>query len=117
MSLLLLKPGAPEPTEKLAALEAFMNEQGRTPALVIPALQQAQALFGYVPKEAMALVASSLGVPFARVYGVATFYAQFRLQPAGRRTVPRCPLSAVGGIMKYDGYAGVRAAYSVSRLR
>ncbi|HLN61595.1 MAG TPA: NADH-quinone oxidoreductase subunit NuoE [Symbiobacteriaceae bacterium] len=90
MSLLLLKPGAPEPTEKLAALEAFMNEQGRTPALVIPALQQAQALFGYVPKEAMALVASSLGVPFARVYGVATFYAQFRLQPAGRRTVRVC---------------------------
>jgi NADH-quinone oxidoreductase subunit E len=93
VSVLLLKQSCEcgsLPADKLRDLQDFLEEGGRKPALVIPALQQAQALFGYVPRQAMALIAGVLGVPIARVYGVATFYAQFRLQPAGRRTVRVC---------------------------
>jgi NADH-quinone oxidoreductase subunit E len=76
--------------------------------MLIPALQQAQALFGYVPSESVQQIATALGVPEARVYGVATFYAQFRLQPAGRRTVRVC----MGTACHVRGAASVLQAWS-----
>lgn len=76
--------------EKVAALERFLAEHSGRESMLIPALQQAQALFGYVPAQTMSAMAAGLRVPLARVYGVATFYAQFRLQPAGRHTIKVC---------------------------
>lgn len=78
------------PAEKLANLESYLEQHAGKSSMVIPALQHAQALFGYVPAEAVWRIAAGLQVPFARVYGVATFYAQFRLQPTGRHTVRVC---------------------------
>lgn len=91
---------------KVQELQTFLA--GKPESMVIPALQHAQALFGYVPPEAMSLIAHSLGIPFARVYGVATFYAQFRLQPAGRRTVRVC----MGTACHVRSAASVLAAWS-----
>lgn len=99
MSVLMVKrsggvlPWAPAVTldpAKLAELEAWLEAHRGEVNQVIPALQQAQVLFGYVPPTAMQRVAAVLAVPLARVYGVATFYAQFRLQPSGRHTVKVC---------------------------
>lgn len=117
MSVLLVKrsgdPGPNVPAGQLtpaqmADMRAFLAAHGGKSSMVIPALQHAQALFGYVPPEAMAIIAQELGVPFARVYGVATFYAQFRLAPAGRRTVRVC----MGTACHVRGASSVLAAWS-----
>jgi len=67
----------------------FSSYKGREDEL-IPILQQVQQEFGYLPEEAMLQVARFTGVPEARVYAVATFYAQFRFTPIGRMHVTAC---------------------------
>ncbi len=57
---------------------------------LIPILQEIQAKFGYLPGGAMLTVAELLGMPESSVYGVATFYNQFRLSPPGRHPVKVC---------------------------
>ncbi len=75
---------------KLADLDRYLAEHAGKANMVIPALQHAQALFDYVPQVAIVKIGEALRVPQAKVYGVATFYAQFRLQPAGRHTIKVC---------------------------
>ena len=78
------------PTVDLTLLEPVLARyQGQRGAL-IPVLQQAQQLFGYLPKEALALVARRLGLSVGKVYGVATFYAQFYFEPRGRHLLRLC---------------------------
>jgi NADH-quinone oxidoreductase subunit E len=57
---------------------------------VIPMLQRIQAEFGYIPEEAMAKVAESTGLTESKVFGVASFYAQFRFTPIGRNRIMLC---------------------------
>ena len=57
---------------------------------MIPMLQSAQAALGYLPRDAMRLIARHLAVPPARVEGVASFYAQFRYEAPGRHRVTVC---------------------------
>ncbi len=57
---------------------------------LISILQEVQAKFGYLPEEAMQRVARFVRVPLSQVYGVATFYALFRLTPGGKRTIRVC---------------------------
>jgi NADH-quinone oxidoreductase subunit E len=57
---------------------------------LIPILQAAQERFGYLPEEIMAGIAKFLKLPPSAVYGVSTFYAQFKLTPTGRRIVKVC---------------------------
>lgn len=57
---------------------------------LIPILQEVQDAIGYLPQEALRLVADHLNVPEASVYGVASFYAQFYLEPQGRHKVRVC---------------------------
>ena len=63
--------------------------QGKTMEL-IPILQQVQHTFGYLPETAMSRVARFLNEPESSVYGVATFYEQFRLTPVGKKRVTIC---------------------------
>lgn len=56
----------------------------------IPILQQVQAVLGYLPKEALERVAKFIRMPYATLFGVATFYAQFKLTPTGRNVVRVC---------------------------
>ncbi len=57
---------------------------------LIPILQRVQNEFGYVPEQVMPRIAAFLNLPESRVYGVATFYAQFRFAPIGRNHVVVC---------------------------
>ena len=57
---------------------------------LIPILQEAQEEFRYLPSEVMQEIAKFLGVPESAVFGVSTFYAQFKLTPTGRRIVRVC---------------------------
>jgi NADH-quinone oxidoreductase subunit E len=70
--------------EKIAA--AYRKQGGN----IIFLLQETQAAFGYIPKEAVAYFAEELGVAPSKVYGVATFYAQFRSKPTGKNVVVAC---------------------------
>jgi NADH-quinone oxidoreductase subunit E len=57
---------------------------------LIPLLQEIQAKEGYVSETAMAKVATAVGIPESRVYGVATFYNQFRFVPKGTHVIEVC---------------------------
>lgn len=56
----------------------------------MPILQEIQSQFGYVPDEAVTEIAAALHIPRSTIYGVATFYNQFRLHPPGRHQVKMC---------------------------
>jgi len=78
--------------------EALLPFKGN-PHMTIPALQAVQEELGYLPKEAIEDVARTLGLPTGEVYGVTTFYAQFRLKPIGKNIITVCRGTAchVGG--------------------
>src|SRR4030042_5364182 len=56
----------------------------------IPLLQSAQDHFGYIPRRAITYIAGATGIPESDIYGVITFYGQFRLQPRGKYLVRAC---------------------------
>jgi len=56
----------------------------------MPALQKAQEIYGYLPMRVQECVAETFGIPLEEVYGVATFYSNFRLQPIGKHRVSVC---------------------------
>ena len=53
-------------------------------------MQQAQDVYGYLPMEVQQMIADGMGVPLEKVYGVATFYAQFSLSPKGAYNISVC---------------------------
>jgi NADH-quinone oxidoreductase E subunit len=57
---------------------------------LIPVLQSAQDVFGYLPVPVLEAIAERLDVPISQVYGVVTFYAQFHLEPRGKHIVRTC---------------------------
>ena len=57
---------------------------------LIQILQEVQDEYGYFPPGAVEMVSDITGVPPVRIYGILTFYAQFRLQPPGRHTIKVC---------------------------
>ena len=71
-------------------LKAILTSHEARKAELIPILQQVQAEFGYLSQEAMLEVARFIRVPQSRVYGVASFYAQFRFTPVGRNRIMVC---------------------------
>mgnify|MGYP000492397116 CR=1 FL=1 len=71
-------------------LKEILDHHGSSRSELIPILQDAQAAFGYLPRDVMADVARHLNVPEASVYGVASFYAQFYFEPQGKHRVRVC---------------------------
>jgi NADH-quinone oxidoreductase subunit E len=69
--------------------EILSAYQGHDGAL-IPVLQEAQEVYGYLPEAVMRAIAKGLKIPEAKVFGVVTFYAQFRLKPTGRNLIRVC---------------------------
>jgi len=57
---------------------------------LIPILQDIQNEYGYLPEEVLSSISEFVGIPFASVYGVATFYNQFRLTPLGKYVIRVC---------------------------
>lgn len=71
-------------------LNEILSHYGGERGDLIPILQEAQESFGYLPREVMQTIARFLRLPDSTVYAVATFYAQFKLTPTGRRKVRVC---------------------------
>ena len=76
--------------EILDHIKVELNHFAQEHSELIPILQMIQEKFRYLPPEALVLVASHLSVPPAEVYGVATFYNQFRFHPPGKHPVKVC---------------------------
>ncbi|MBQ2470376.1 MAG: NAD(P)H-dependent oxidoreductase subunit E, partial [Ruminococcus sp.] len=60
------------------------------PGAVMPVLQEAQDIYGYLPLEVQQMIAEGLDVPVDEVYGVSTFYSQFALSPKGKYNISVC---------------------------
>ncbi len=74
----------------LAPLEAVLDEFPPVEGSLIPLLQRAQDIYNYLPRSIMARIAQHLRLPWSKVYGVATFYAQFYFEPRGKHVVRVC---------------------------
>ncbi|MBR5161950.1 MAG: NAD(P)H-dependent oxidoreductase subunit E [Thermoguttaceae bacterium] len=79
-----------EEVQRLAAVNEILERNNYDPSRLIPILQQVQEVFKYLPKDAITYVATSLDLPVAHVYGVATFYAHFTLNPKGKHIIRIC---------------------------
>jgi NADH-quinone oxidoreductase subunit E len=64
----------------------YAGQEGK----LIPRLQEAQAREGYLTREALHAISRDTGIPLTQIYGVATFYAQFRFTPVGKHLVKVC---------------------------
>ena len=60
------------------------------PGGLVPILQEAQEIYGYLPIEVQTMIADGLGISLSEVYGVATFYSQFSLTPKGEHRISVC---------------------------
>ncbi|MBR2108487.1 MAG: NAD(P)H-dependent oxidoreductase subunit E [Ruminococcus sp.] len=76
--------------EQEAQLKETIARYIDDPGAVMPVLQEAQDIYGYLPYEVQKMVAEGLGVPLEEVYGVATFYSQFALSPKGKYNISVC---------------------------
>ncbi|MHB8124739.1 MAG: NADH-quinone oxidoreductase subunit NuoE [Desulfitobacteriaceae bacterium] len=75
---------------KQIKLEEIITRHKQEKGALIPVLQEAQGVYGYLPADVLRYVSKALRIPLAKVYGVVTFYSQFRLTPMGRNVVSVC---------------------------
>ena len=80
----------PDMKDKYEQLQQVIAELKDQPGALMPVLQKAQGIFGCVPMDVQKIIAEGLGVTLSEVYGVATFYSQFRLEPNGKYTISVC---------------------------
>jgi len=71
-------------------LDSALKIYGGTEGSLITILQKAQDIYGYLPREVIEYVAGALRLKTAKVYGVATFYTQFRFEPVGKYLIMLC---------------------------
>ena len=74
----------------LTRLDGVFTKFEGVEGALIPILQEAQEIYGYLPEEVLGWVGKRLNISMSRIYGVVTFYAQFYLTPRGRHTVRVC---------------------------
>lgn len=104
-----------EQTLDLSRLEEILQAHRGQKGALIPVLQKAQKIYGYLPGEVLQRIAKGLRVPLSRIYGVATFYSQFYLTRRGRHVIRQCDGTAchVRGsahiIEKIEKALGIRA--------
>ncbi len=79
--------GTLEQQQKL--LNVIMENQDKKGAL-IPVLQKAQEIYGYLPIEVQSIIANEMRIPLAKIYGVVTFYTQFFLNKKGEHQINVC---------------------------
>lgn len=90
----------------LMKLDTLIEEKfDNNPEALVMVLQEVNTEYNYVPEEALRYVAEKLDVPLSKVYGVATFYKAFHLQPRGRHIISQCVGTAchVRGAMRIKG--------------
>lgn len=104
-----------EETFDLTQLEEIFSVYRGKKDAVIPVLQKAQQIYGYLPPEILKRIAKGIRVPISRIYGVATFYSQFYLNRRGRHIIRQCDGTAchVRGaakiIEKIENELGIKA--------
>ena len=76
--------------DKYAALQQVIDELKNEPGCLMPVMQRAQDIFGYLPEDVQNIIAKGLDIPVSDVYGVATFYAQFNLERKGKYIISVC---------------------------
>ncbi len=74
----------------LALLDPLINKYKGKKGNLIPLLQGTQDLYGYLPGNAFVKIARETGLELSEMFGVATFYAQFRLHPVGKHIIKVC---------------------------
>jgi len=95
-----------EDVQKEKDLDALIEQWSGVQGALIPLLQGAQAIYGYLPKEILLKIAKAQKLPSSRIFGVATFYAQFHLNPRGRNIIRVCLGTAChvrGGATIFEG--------------
>ncbi|MGI6070826.1 MAG: NADH-quinone oxidoreductase subunit NuoE [Blautia sp.] len=70
----------------LAVIDELKSQQGA----LMPILQKAQDIYGYLPKEVLKIISDETQIPMEKVYGVVTFYSQFTLNPKGKYRISVC---------------------------
>lgn len=75
---------------KFEKVNEIINRLGRSQSALIPILQEVQEEYRYLPEEILTYIATALGLSPASVFGVATFYAQFSLEPKGKYVIKVC---------------------------
>lgn len=114
--------GGGENPEKVQIDAILARYQGKKGSL-IPILQEVQALYNYLPKDALEYIAASTGTPIAQIYGVVTFYSQFHLNPRGRNIIRVCQGTAChvrGGkviLQTIEKELGIKAGHTTEDLR
>ena len=76
--------------EQEQKLREVIAENKHDKSLLMSVMQQAQDIYGYLPMEVQEMIAEGMDVPLEKVYGVATFYAQFSLSPKGEYNISVC---------------------------
>lgn len=76
--------------EQEAMLLEVIAEKKDTQGALMPILQKAQEIYGYLPIEVQKIISDNTGIPMEKIYGVVTFYAQFSLYPKGEYTISVC---------------------------
>lgn len=106
----------------LKLLDELITEAKAEGQGLIPILQRAQKVYGYLPREVIERISEGLSMPQSRVYGVATFYSQFHLEPRGRHIIQQCDGTAchVRGaksiIRTVEGELGIKAGETTEDL-
>jgi NADH-quinone oxidoreductase subunit E len=75
---------------KFVKVFTILEKHGRKPSRLVPILQAVQEEYRYLPEEVLTYVATALDVSPARVFGVATFYSHFAIQPKGKHIIRLC---------------------------
>ena len=76
--------------EQEAKLLQVIAEHKDEKGALMPILQKAQEIYGYLPIEVETIIANEMGIPLEKVYGVVTFYSQFSLFPKGKYKISVC---------------------------
>ena len=76
--------------EQREALDAVIEKYRETEGALMPVMQQAQGIYGYLPYEVMKVISEKMDVSLSEIYGVATFYSQFNLNPKGKYKISVC---------------------------
>lgn len=79
-----------EATEELESFKIDLLKKEDKKGSLIPLLQSAQETYGYIPESSIHYISEIIGIPAAEIYGVITFYAQFRLRPLGENIIKIC---------------------------
>ena len=106
--------------EKDMQFAAVLESLKDVPGPVMMAMQKAQDIYGYLPLEVQLKIADYFGVPLATVYGIATFYSQFRLEQPGQIKIAvclgtACYVKGSGGVIdKFSRLLSVEPGHTTS---